>query len=48
MIEEELLLQKAKELKIEVPDADITPHVDRQIKRRAVATSRPRRSSAPR
>ena len=32
MIEEELLLQKAKDLKIEVTDADITPNVDRQIK----------------
>jgi peptidyl-prolyl cis-trans isomerase SurA len=32
MIEEELLLQKAKELKIEVTDADITPMVDNQIK----------------
>ncbi len=33
MIEEELLLQKAKELKIEVADADITPQVDAQIRR---------------
>lgn len=32
MIEEELLLQKAKELKIEVTDADITPMVDAQIR----------------
>jgi peptidyl-prolyl cis-trans isomerase SurA len=32
MIEEELLLQKAKELKIEVADADITPAVDNQVK----------------
>lgn len=32
MIDEELLLQKAKDLKIEVPDADITGDVDRQIK----------------
>jgi peptidyl-prolyl cis-trans isomerase SurA len=32
MVEEELLIQKAKELKIEVPDADITPMVDRQVK----------------
>ena len=32
MIDEELLLQKAKDLKIEVPDADITSDVDRQIK----------------
>jgi peptidyl-prolyl cis-trans isomerase SurA len=32
MIEEELLLQKAKDLKIEVADADITPQVDRQVK----------------
>lgn len=32
MIEEELLLQKAKELKIEAVDADITPRVDQQIR----------------
>jgi parvulin-like peptidyl-prolyl isomerase len=32
MIDEELLLQKAKDLKIDVPDADITGDVDRQIK----------------
>ncbi len=32
MVEEELLIQKAKELKVEVPDADITPMVDRQVK----------------
>jgi peptidyl-prolyl cis-trans isomerase SurA len=32
MIEEELIIQKAKELKIDVPDADITPTVDRQVK----------------
>ena len=31
MVEEELLLQKANELKITVADADITPMVDRQI-----------------
>ena len=31
MIEEELLLQKANELKITVADADITPTVDRQV-----------------
>lgn len=31
MIQEELLLQKANELKITVADADITPMVDRQI-----------------
>ena len=31
MIEEELLVQKAKEMKIDVADADITPTVDRQI-----------------
>jgi peptidyl-prolyl cis-trans isomerase SurA len=31
MIDEELLLQKAKDLKIEVADADITPMIDRQI-----------------
>ncbi|HEY4138472.1 MAG TPA: peptidylprolyl isomerase [Casimicrobiaceae bacterium] len=33
MIDEELLLQKAKDLKIEVTDADISPQVDGQIKR---------------
>jgi peptidyl-prolyl cis-trans isomerase SurA len=32
MIEEELLLQKAKDLKIEVTDADVAADVDRQIK----------------
>ena len=32
MIDEELLLQKASDLKIEVPDADITGDVDRQIR----------------
>jgi peptidyl-prolyl cis-trans isomerase SurA len=32
MIDEELLLQKAKELKIEVADADISPMVDAQIR----------------
>jgi peptidyl-prolyl cis-trans isomerase SurA len=32
MIDEELLLQKAADLKIEVADADITADVDRQIK----------------
>jgi peptidyl-prolyl cis-trans isomerase SurA len=32
MIEEELLLQKAKDLKEEATDADITPMVDRQVK----------------
>lgn len=32
MIDEELLLQKATDLKIEVPDADITADVDRQIR----------------
>ncbi len=31
LIEEELLIQKAKDLKIEVTDADVTPAVDRQI-----------------
>ncbi len=31
LIEEELLLQKAKDLKVEVTDADVTPGVDRQI-----------------
>jgi peptidyl-prolyl cis-trans isomerase SurA len=32
MVEEELLLQKAKELKIEVPDNEVTTTVDRQVK----------------
>ena len=32
MIEEELLLQKAKELKVEVPDTDLNSTVDRQIR----------------
>ena len=32
LVEEELLLQKAKELKIEVPDADVNNTVDKQIK----------------
>ena len=32
MIQDELLLQKAKELKIETPDADIAPQVDQQIR----------------
>jgi peptidyl-prolyl cis-trans isomerase SurA len=32
MIEDELIIQKAKDLKIEVPDADISPAVDRQVK----------------
>jgi peptidyl-prolyl cis-trans isomerase SurA len=32
MVDEELLLQKAKELKIEVPDNDLNTAVDRQIK----------------
>src|SRR5579885_1064126 len=32
MIEEDPLLQKAKDLKIEVTDADITPAVDQQVK----------------
>ena len=32
LIDEELLLQKGKELKIEVPDADVTNTVDKQIK----------------
>jgi peptidyl-prolyl cis-trans isomerase SurA len=31
LIEEELLLQKAKDLKVEVTDADVSPTVDRQI-----------------
>jgi peptidyl-prolyl cis-trans isomerase SurA len=31
MIDEELLLQKAKDLKVEVPDNDLTTAVDRQI-----------------
>jgi peptidyl-prolyl cis-trans isomerase SurA len=32
LVEEELLLQKAKDLKIEVPDADVNNTVDKQIK----------------
>src|SRR5579884_2944909 len=32
MIDEELLLQKAKDLKVEVTDADITPAVDQNVK----------------
>jgi peptidyl-prolyl cis-trans isomerase SurA len=32
MIQDELLIQKAKDLKIEVLDADITPDVDRQVR----------------
>lgn len=32
LIDEELLLQKAKELKVEVPDADVSNTVDKQIK----------------
>lgn len=32
MIDEELILQKAKELKIEVADQDIAPDVDKQVK----------------
>jgi peptidyl-prolyl cis-trans isomerase SurA len=32
MIDEEVLVQKAKELKVEVPDADLTNSIDRQFK----------------
>jgi peptidyl-prolyl cis-trans isomerase SurA len=32
MIDEEVLIQKAKELKVEVPDADLSNSVDRQFK----------------
>jgi peptidyl-prolyl cis-trans isomerase SurA len=32
MVEEELILQKAKELKIEVADGDIAPDIDRSVK----------------
>ena len=32
MIDEELLLQKAKELKVDVPDNDLNSAVDRQIR----------------
>jgi peptidyl-prolyl cis-trans isomerase SurA len=32
LVDEELILQKAKELKIEVPDADISSTVDKQMK----------------
>lgn len=31
LVDEEILIQKAKELKIEVVDAELTPNVDRQI-----------------
>ena len=32
LVDEELILQKAKELKIEVPDADVASTVDKQVK----------------
>jgi peptidyl-prolyl cis-trans isomerase SurA len=32
LVDEELLLKKAKELKVEVPDADVSNTVDRQVK----------------
>ncbi|MEO6878749.1 MAG: peptidylprolyl isomerase, partial [Gemmatimonadaceae bacterium] len=32
MIDEELLIQKSKDLKIEIADADLTPQVDRQVR----------------
>jgi len=32
LIQDELLIQKAKDLKIEVTDAEVTPDVDRQVK----------------
>jgi peptidyl-prolyl cis-trans isomerase SurA len=32
MIQDELIIQKAKDLKITVPDADVAPQVDRQVK----------------
>ena len=32
LIDEEALIQKAAELKVEVPDADLTPTVDRQVR----------------
>lgn len=32
MIQDELIVQKAKDLKISIPDADLTPQVDRQVK----------------
>ncbi|MEO7084773.1 MAG: peptidylprolyl isomerase [Gemmatimonadaceae bacterium] len=32
MIQDELIIQKAKDLKIDVPDADVAPAVDRQVK----------------
>jgi peptidyl-prolyl cis-trans isomerase SurA len=32
LVDEELLLQKAKELKVEVPDADVANTVDKQVK----------------
>lgn len=31
LVDEEILIQKAKELKVEVTDAELTPNVDRQI-----------------
>jgi peptidyl-prolyl cis-trans isomerase SurA len=32
MIDEELLIQKSKDLKIDIADADLTPQVDRQVR----------------
>ena len=32
MIQDELIVQKAKDLKITIPDADVAPQVDRQVK----------------
>jgi peptidyl-prolyl cis-trans isomerase SurA len=32
LVDEELLVQKARDLKVEVPDADLTPQVDRQVR----------------
>ena len=40
MIQDELCIQKAKDLKIEVPDAEITPHVDRQVRETRARISR--------
>lgn len=32
MIQDELIIQKAKDLKITIPDADVSPQVDRQVR----------------
>ena len=48
LINEELLVQKAKELKVEVTDEDVAPAVDEQIKRVRARISRPMRNSVRR